>query len=215
MKIVPHILKDEPSMKSSSWSLFPMYPIQIQYYVTKRNLLSLRLTAVILTTLSWLIMLVICIHPRWITLENSRKELWQNITLNFALWDNCVQCLNPNDLSVYLFLSRGIIFLNLVFTSLLILSMICSFRRIFSRVSRLDFVFSIANYVSGTICLKSHKYTWNISYLSPKDLFAKSEKQKRCGSSWQQSTASVIPQERTTSSAVINQDISITSILNS
>ncbi|XP_043827994.1 transmembrane protein 225B [Dromiciops gliroides] len=105
--------------------------------------------AVILTTLSWVIMLVICIHPRWVTLKHSRREPWNNITLSFALWDNCFQCLVPNKLSVYLFISRGIMFLNLVFTSLLILSMLCSFRRIFSRISKLDFIFSMANYVSG------------------------------------------------------------------
>ncbi|XP_068922193.1 transmembrane protein 225B [Petaurus breviceps papuanus] len=257
MEIKAHILEDKLSLNISSPSLTSLYCKQIQYHITKRNLLNLRFMAVILTTLSWVIMLMVCLQPKWVTLEHSNMQLWENITLNFALWDNCVQCLPTNKPPVYLILSRGIMFLNLVFTSLLIISMMCSFKRIFSRISRIDFIFSIANYISGlalflcvvtfglqvleifvkkghtfhfkwpfylssfgilnfivagTICLNSHKNSWNISYLHPNNLLTPSKKHL-CGNLWRQSSTSVIPQKKTISSIIMNKEVSITSTL--
>ncbi|XP_036619200.1 transmembrane protein 225B-like [Trichosurus vulpecula] len=259
MEIKPHIQENTISLKSISWSSTSMHRSQIQYRITKKNPLSLRLMAVILTTLSWSIMTVVCIHPRWVILDHSKRKLWQNTTLDFALWDNCDQCSPFNKLSVYILVARGIMFLNLIFTSLLIVSMICSFRRIFNRISNLDFIFSIANYISGlasllcitlfglqlleifiedgrefhvkwpfyfsgfgilsffmagTICLNSHKNSWNISYLSPDNLLTQSKKQRLFGSLWHQSPSSVVPGELTTSSTVSHQEASIIAILN-
>ncbi|XP_023362289.1 transmembrane protein 225B isoform X1 [Sarcophilus harrisii] len=151
MEIKAHIPKEKPDlkMKTSMTESSPSHPVQIQYHITKRNLLSMRFMAVIFTTISWIIMLLVTNHPTWVILRHNRINLGNKTIMNIALWDNCLQCSVPYTMSVYIFLSRGIMFLNLVFTSLLILSMMCSFRRIFSRISKLDFIFSIANYISG------------------------------------------------------------------
>ncbi|XP_072495366.1 transmembrane protein 225B-like [Notamacropus eugenii] len=262
MEIKPCILENGPLTNTCSWSTSSMHPNPIQYFITKRNPLNLRFMAVILTTLSWVIMLVVCNHPEWVTLEQSKRKLWTNESLTFALWDHCAapSCLTPNKLLVYLLVSRGIMFLNLIFTALLIISMMCSFRRIFSRISKLDFAFSIANYIAGlalllcntmfglqvleifsekgetfyvkwpfylsgfavlsfimagTICLNSHKTSWNISYLSPNALPTQLKKQRLWGSLFQQSSTSVILQEVTTSSTDITQEETIPSVLKS
>ncbi|XP_056657232.1 transmembrane protein 225B isoform X2 [Monodelphis domestica] len=139
----------KPSLLSSTHSLKRDQDHQIKYYITKRNFLSLRLLAVALSTLGWVIMLVACMCPKWVILGPSKRDLWKNKSLIFGLWDNCVHCWRPNQLSIHLLVSRGSMFLNLVFTSLLILSMLCSFHRIFSRISKLDVIFCIMNYISG------------------------------------------------------------------
>ncbi|XP_031797979.1 transmembrane protein 225B isoform X2 [Sarcophilus harrisii] len=218
MEIKAHIPKEKPDlkMKTSMTESSPSHPVQIQYHITKRNLLSMRFMAVIFTTISWIIMLLVTNHPTWVILRHNRINL------------------------VYIFLSRGIMFLNLVFTSLLILSMMCSFRRIFSRISKLDFIFSIANYISGlalfgclmlfsmqvldifsqegwnfelqwpfylssvsiltffaagTICLNSYKYSWNILYLSPSKLISGLKRQKLSRSLRKQMIMSIVPPE--------------------
>ncbi|XP_074087061.1 transmembrane protein 225B [Macrotis lagotis] len=150
MEIIPHFL-EERSLKTSSetGTRAPTCPTHIQYSISKRNLLNLRVMAVSLTILSWLLMFVVCTNHGWVTLEHSQMEIFVNQTLNFALWDNCLKCLVPGKMPVFLFMSRGLMFLNLIFTTLLIISMLCSFRRMFSRISKLDFIFSISNYVSG------------------------------------------------------------------
>ncbi|XP_074128460.1 uncharacterized protein LOC141545372 [Sminthopsis crassicaudata] len=149
MEIKAHIPKEKPDQKISLTEAPLNYAVQVQYHITKRNLLSMRFMAVILTTVSWIIMLLVTNHPTWVILKHNRINLKNKTTISVALWDNCFQCSVPYTMSVYIFFSRAIMFLNLVFTSLLILSMMCSFRRIFSRISKLDFIFSIANYISG------------------------------------------------------------------
>ncbi|XP_051823176.1 transmembrane protein 225B [Antechinus flavipes] len=151
MEIKAHISKEKPGLKlKTSLKDSPFrYPIQIQYHITKRNLLSMRFMAIILTTVSWVIMLLVTNHPTWVVLRHNRINLINKTIISIALWDNCLECSIPYTMSVYIFLSRGIMFLDLVFTSLLILSMMCSFRRIFCRISKLDLIFSIGNYISG------------------------------------------------------------------
>ncbi|XP_028916592.1 transmembrane protein 225B isoform X2 [Ornithorhynchus anatinus] len=102
--------------------------------------------------LGLVLVIVVATNPRWVWLGASQ---WNNTRFNMSVyggfWDNCdkTPCWKPQRLSVYLICARALMFLSATFTFLLLFVMLCSFRRIFRRISNLDLIFSIMAYVSG------------------------------------------------------------------